>query len=462
MSTHLEKLPSITGKIGDQVTVLNEFVLNTSEIENGTQLTITSLRTGEVQTINIMNGHTPVKGEDYWTAADQTEIRRIAEEAASAVIETDTPHQMFVTDKNGSATWQARTHYESVETAENVLLLAGDDPTEKMIAAPVVPYPSPNTSITIRYNGTDYVTTAVEIPEEAVGIAGVIAAGNLSVMDIDGGDASLPFILALVPPAFSTQMGGAYGLFGALDSPESVSVSLVTTGKVVHQLDDKFIGLGNFVITIAPDSTISVEGSFADAWALDERKLASSIKVVTPWNTTWYADGYSVKSVTKIDQNDSPYYSVATIVVDVDEYLDLVDPGTPISPVTWRIKWMFMNGESTISMRPLYGLPDFEQPCVTDTYKNTTHYLRHNAGTTRWSAVSLDEFAKDCPVQSINGKTGAVQLSASDVGAQPTGDYALRSEVPSAESLKGVLTSETWTFTMADGSTVEKQVFING
>lgn len=34
------------------------------------------------------------------------------------------------------------------------------------------------------------------------------------------------------------------------------------------------------------------------------------------------------------------------------------------------------------------------------------------------------------PVQSVNGKTGAVQLSAADVGAQPTGDYALKSEIP--------------------------------
>lgn len=123
---------------------------------------------------------------------------------------------------------------------------------------------------------------------------------------------------------------------------------------------------------------------------------------------------------------------------------------------------MFLNGESAISMRPVYGLPDFEQPCVTDGNKNTTHYLRHDAGTTRWSPVSLETFAKDCPVQSVNGKTGAVQLTASDVGAQPAGDYAQRSELPSVDSLKASLTSETWTFTMADGSTVEKQVFING
>ena len=35
------------------------------------------------------------------------------------------------------------------------------------------------------------------------------------------------------------------------------------------------------------------------------------------------------------------------------------------------------------------------------------------------------------PVKSVNGKTGAVQLVPSDIGAQPAGDYAYRSELPS-------------------------------
>lgn len=50
------------------------------------------------------------------------------------------------------------------------------------------------------------------------------------------------------------------------------------------------------------------------------------------------------------------------------------------------------------------------------------------------------------PVASVNEKTGAVQLSASDVGA------ATMAEV------QNLFTSETWTFTLADGSTVEKKV----
>lgn len=38
------------------------------------------------------------------------------------------------------------------------------------------------------------------------------------------------------------------------------------------------------------------------------------------------------------------------------------------------------------------------------------------------------------PVTSVNGKTGAVKLSANDVDAQPVGDYALKKDIPTKTS----------------------------
>jgi hypothetical protein len=46
--------------------------------------------------------------------------------------------------------------------------------------------------------------------------------------------------------------------------------------------------------------------------------------------------------------------------------------------------------------------------------------------------VYVDGEKEQTPImESVNGKTGAVVLSASDVGAQPVGNYALKSEIPS-------------------------------
>ena len=415
MSSHLENIPSITGNLGDPVTILNEFVLDTEQIDGGTRLNITSLKTNEVQTVDIMNG--------------------IPAQANAA-------NQILVTDENSNTVWQERTHYEGLETAENVLQLEGDDNTELMVTAPIVPFPDDGSKITIRYNGTDYTTTAVAIPEDIVGISGIIGAGNLTAMGIEDSDESLPFLIVMIPSALSSQVGGYYGMFGALDGAEIVSVSIVTTGTVVHPLDDKYMGIGDFVITVAKDYTVSVEGSFADAWAMDERKLASSIKVVTPWESAWYADGYSVRSVTKVDLTDSPYYPLAMIIVDVDEYQELVDPGTPLASVTWRITWQGMNGKTAITLRKVYGLPDFGQQAVTTDYVNATHYLKHNAGSTSWSAVSLEKFAEDCPVQSVNSKIGAVKLTASDVGAEPVlGTFELIEQITVEEAVASITRS---------------------
>lgn len=84
MNSYLENLPSIVGNMGEQITVLHEFVLTSTEISGGTRLTITSLRTGEVQVIDLMDGYSPVKGVDYWTADDQAALDNAVATAASA------------------------------------------------------------------------------------------------------------------------------------------------------------------------------------------------------------------------------------------------------------------------------------------------------------------------------------------------------------------------------------------
>ena len=84
MNSYLENLPSIIGNLGEKVTILHEFVLDTTEIEGGTRLTITSLRTGEEQVIDLMDGYSPVRGRDYWTEDDQNALEEAVRTAASA------------------------------------------------------------------------------------------------------------------------------------------------------------------------------------------------------------------------------------------------------------------------------------------------------------------------------------------------------------------------------------------
>lgn len=74
-----ENLPVITGALGESIVVFNDYVLMLTRIDGGSRLTIT--RGSEVQTVDIMDGYTPVKGQDYWTAEDQEEMKRYAADA---------------------------------------------------------------------------------------------------------------------------------------------------------------------------------------------------------------------------------------------------------------------------------------------------------------------------------------------------------------------------------------------
>ena len=89
MSSYLEGLPSIVGNLGSPVTILNEFVLEAKEIDGGTRLVITSLSSGEVQTVDIMNAHTPEKGVDYFTEEEVGSVAKQAAEKISFTLDED-------------------------------------------------------------------------------------------------------------------------------------------------------------------------------------------------------------------------------------------------------------------------------------------------------------------------------------------------------------------------------------
>lgn len=87
MSSYLENLPSVIGNLGEQVTIMHEFVLVATDIEGGIRLTITSLLSGDVQMVDIMDGHTPVKGVDYWTEEDIASLNIPTDEHINELID---------------------------------------------------------------------------------------------------------------------------------------------------------------------------------------------------------------------------------------------------------------------------------------------------------------------------------------------------------------------------------------
>ena len=83
----------------------------------------------------------------------------------------------------------------------------------------------------------------------------------------------------------------------------------------------------------------------------------------------------------------------------------------------------------------------------------TTANEAKNAIPTKVSQLTNDSgYLTSVPVAAVNGKTGDVQLGADDVGARPN------TWTPTAADVG--LTTENWTFTLEDGSTVRKKIYI--
>jgi len=65
------------------------------------------------------DGKTPVRGEDYWTEADKAEVvaeavEQVKADAGSGLPEGATAYQQLVTDGDGVAKWEDRTHWAEI------------------------------------------------------------------------------------------------------------------------------------------------------------------------------------------------------------------------------------------------------------------------------------------------------------------------------------------------------------
>lgn len=151
----------------------------------------------------------------------------------------DAPHQMLVTDAEGAAKWEDRTHYTVVTDAEilpsSEMISMGD---EGFVSTdPISQLPSPGASCVITWNGVEYGCVAEEMD---MGFSTpAILLGNTSVAE-GAQTTNDPFVVILVPPEDVATVG-----IGAMAMPldGSTAVTIAVTGQIetVKQLDKKFI-----------------------------------------------------------------------------------------------------------------------------------------------------------------------------------------------------------------------------
>lgn len=174
--------------------------------------------------------------EDWYT-------RLMAAFRAASLPETDAPHQQLVTDSAGKALWVPRLAYEY--QAETELLPAtaltyggeaGGYPVH-LLMTPLAGEIEQGKVYAVTYNGAEYVCPVVYLPGETADQDGYIL-GKASVVGLEGGNDDAPFVLLR---SVSYEENGYYALCLALDSAESVTISIKGEGTAYKTIDPKYL-----------------------------------------------------------------------------------------------------------------------------------------------------------------------------------------------------------------------------
>lgn len=203
------------------------------------------------------------------------------------------PHQQLVTDAEGKALWEDRTHYTYIGTGE--ILPSSDllySNGQFVSVNPATNLPSNGASCTVTWNGVDYGCDAEEVDIEGV-VCPVL--GNTS---IAGGTQTTddPFCVVLLGSEMAANVGVGVMAF-ALDGSVTVTIAITGQAEIAKKLDRKFIpeaansnvrnGLGAGSI-VAGSPTSTSEGMFSASFGFEANAngLASHAE---GWSAT--ADG---------------------------------------------------------------------------------------------------------------------------------------------------------------------------
>lgn len=149
------------------------------------------------------------------------------------------PHKQLVTDAEGNATWEKRTHWEEkiVLLPETQVAQTADDSSEFPLTTPFSQFPQDGEAYTVNWNGVEY--SGVVMAWEMNGIPMAVL-GNTAMAGVDGAvDNGHPYVIVAIPPEYSEMMGGAYGAVMPFDGSTSATISV--TSSEVHKIPDKFI-----------------------------------------------------------------------------------------------------------------------------------------------------------------------------------------------------------------------------
>ena len=300
-------------------------------------------------------------------------------------------HQVLVTGADGAAKWEDRTHW--TENGEVDIL---PEKTIEISAEGYYGMEPLNDSVTagdtcqVVWNGTQYECTAFET--EGVTILGNGAFGGLD-------DTGEPFAIVILPDAQAAEAGMYYGIL-AMDGAAEATVRVYRGGMIYHRIPDEYLPPKTHWVS-EEEAEVLAETQPGDMTA-NEIFFNAELKLMPEVGGTYIVtyNGADYTCEGKDAYNESIRVSLGNMSL---EGSSAEDTGEPF------LLYVLSPGMAAQVGKALYL--KVSNGTATDTIA-----IREPIG----SVHKLD--AKFQTIQSVNGKTGKVVLTAKDVGALPVGN----------------------------------------
>lgn len=205
-------------------------------------------------------------------------------------------YQQLVTDGDGNALWEDRTHYtyQGEVVAFEGTALVPDENALIAVTSPLPVTPAAGKTYNVTWNGVEYECLAGEMERDGVT---AIFIGDVGAMT-GAGDTGEPFLFLAIPPAVAAVAGMYAGIF-VLDGSTSVTVKVSFAGEAVKRIDYKYMPEYLYGIEDVPTAPVLNQTTFTfDGNEVSEVKIteafASDLVVGAVYDVYWNGAKYVV------------------------------------------------------------------------------------------------------------------------------------------------------------------------
>ena len=208
------------------------------------------------------------------------------------------PNMMLVTDGDGNAKWDERTHWKEeglLDILPETTVTMGEEGyygTEPFAVQLEV-----GKTYTVTWNGAVYTSTAVEAATDS---GTMTAIGNLAVMGLEVPDTGEPYVILQLPEEQASAMGVYYGVM-ALDGSAEVTIKVQGDGAVYHPLDRKYLPSYMYGEEVSPEETYyeqtTIPAPYMDNAFMIDKPFAKNLIVGNEYTVMY--NGLPIKCIAK-------------------------------------------------------------------------------------------------------------------------------------------------------------------